>query len=285
MIENEKNKYIKKLLNKSVDEIGQLDNYRAIVNNGTPFFEENDLKTIEGIPKYFEPDELGRARGAMAIISRNTLSIRTEKHLRYPDPHGWNKLIEDSGIFQRCHAVAYRLSAKKNNKDNIFIGTDYLNRTIMGEVERDIEKDIRENEKQYIKILYRVTPLYKEKNQIPTGVLIEAKGLNTEYNKCIFCYNINKKVTFDYYDGTIITDNRMISKNKLVQNVKKLYEKSMQQRSKNGNINLVIDNKSKVYHTENCIIPNKINPKYIKEITTKEKIIKDEGYTKCKECF
>lgn len=35
----------------------------------------------------------------------------------------------------------------------------------------------------------------------------------------------------------------------------------------------------------NCIIPNDIDPKYIKGITTKEQIIKDKGYSKCKECF
>ena len=280
----EKNKYncIKNLLNKNID---KLDDYKSIVNNGEPFFEKEDYNTIEGVPIYFEPDEFGRASGAMAIISRNTLSIRTEKHLRYPDPNGWNKKIEDSGIFQRCHAIAYRLSAKKNNKNNIFIGTIDLNKTIMYDVEEDIEQHIRKNEQQYIRILYRVTPQYKGKNQIPTGVLIEAKGINTEYNVCVFCYNVESKVKFNYSDGTIIEDNRIIAKNKLYQSIKKSYEQNKQRKSENGNINLVIDNKSKIYHTENCTIPNKVDPKYIKEITTKEQIIKDKGYAKCKKCF
>lgn len=120
---------------------------------------------------YFEPDEYGRANGAMAIISRNTLSIRTEKYLKYPEPYGWKKEIEDSGIFQKCHAIAYRLSAKKNNKNNIFIGPIDLNKKIMYHIEEEIERYIRKNEKQYIRILYRVTPQYKDDNQI--GVKID----------------------------------------------------------------------------------------------------------------
>ncbi len=127
-----------------------------------------------------------------------------EKHLKYPDPHGWTEKINDSGIFQRCHCIAYRLSAKKNDKNNIFIGTDDLNKKIMNDIENDVEQYIKENSKKYIKILYRVTPIYKGKNQIPTGILIEAKSLNTEFTLCRFCYNIKKKVKFKYSDGSII---------------------------------------------------------------------------------
>lgn len=155
----------------------------------------------------------------------------------------------------------------------------------MYDVEEDIEQHIRKNEQQYIRILYRVTPQYKGKNQIPTGVLIEAKGIDTEYNVCVFCYNVESKVKFNYSDGTIIEDNRIIAKNKLYQGIKKSYVQSKQRKSENGNVNLVIDSQSKIYHTKNCIIPNDIDPKYIKDITTKEQIIKDKVYSKCKECF
>lgn len=177
------------------------------------------------------------------------------------------------------------MSAKKNNKNNIFIGTIDLNKT-MNDIEGEIERHIRKNEQQYMRILYRVTPQYKGKNQIPMGVLIEAKGLDTEYyNLCVFCYNVEDKVKFNYTDGTIIEDKRIIAKNKLFQNIKKSYVNNMQKKNENSNINLVIDDKSKIYHTEDCILPNNIDPKYIKEITTKEQIIKNKGYTKCKECF
>lgn len=279
---NSKEEQIKELVSKNIYKI---KDYAVQVNNGTPFFKKEDFDIIEGTPIYFEPDEYGRTSGAMAIISRNTLSIRTEKHLKYPDPNGWTKTISESGIFQRCHCIAYRLSAKKNDKKNIFIGTVDTNKTIMGNIEQDIENEIRRNEDKYIRMLYRVTPQYKGKNQIPTGVLLELKSLDTDYQLCEFCYNVQSKVKINYTDGTLIEDNRILGKNKLVKSLTKAYNESRQKRTNNGNMNLVIDDQNKVYHTENCTILNDVEPKYIKDITTKEQIIKDKGYSKCKKCF
>ena len=114
---------IDEFLNKNVN---KLEDFALVVNNNAPFFKKTDFEIVEGSPKYYEPDELNRTSGAIAIISKYTLSIMVEKHLKYPDPNGWTEKINNSGIFQRCHCIAYKLSAKKNNKNNIFIGTDDL---------------------------------------------------------------------------------------------------------------------------------------------------------------
>lgn len=269
------------IINEFIDkDISKLDNYAPVVNNDTPFFKNKDFEITEGIPKYFEPDELNRASGGIAIISKYTLSIMIEKHLKYPDPNGWTEKINSSGIFQRCHAIAYRLSAKKNDKNNIFIGTDDLNKTIMNGVEGKVEQYIKENEDKYIRILYRVTPIYKGKNQIPTGVLIEAKSFDTEFTLCRFCYNIKKKVKFKYSDGSITEDNRGIIKP--IQRVKTSIEEK--KRVKSRNANFVVNSQTKKYHIENCKMLNNVDPKYIKEITTKEKSLIDNGYSACKIC-
>ena len=39
------------------------------------------------------------------MISKYTLSIMVEKHLKYPDSNGWTETIRNSGIFQRCHCI------------------------------------------------------------------------------------------------------------------------------------------------------------------------------------
>lgn len=254
------------VINEFIDkDISKLDNYAPIVNNDKPFFQEKNFEITEGIPKYFEPDELNRASGGIAIISKYTLSIMVEKHLKYPDPNGWTEKINSSGIFQRCHAIAYRLSAKKNDKNNIFIGTEDLNKTIMNDVESEVEQYIKENKDNYIRILYRVIPIYKNKNQIPTGILIEAKSLDTEFTLCRFCYNIKKKVTFKYSDGSIIKDSRGIIKP--IKRVQASIEKKKQ--IKNKNIDFVLNSQTKKYHIGNCKMLNNVDPKYIKEITTK----------------
>ena len=271
---------IEQVINQDLNKIDELS---IIINNNKPFFEEKDYDIREGVPKYFEPDEYGRSSGAIAIISNNTLSIRTEKYLTYPDPNGWTKIIEKSGIFQRCHCIAYRLSAKFTDKDNIFIGTVNLNKKVMGDIERDIEKYIRENEIKEFKILYRVTPIYKAQNQIPTGVLLEAKGINCNLSKCIFCYNIEKDVEFDYIDGRIIDDKRSIV-SKGIEKLKRNYTKRRQ--SREGNIKFVINTRAKRYHLfdKKCSKLNNINPKYIKEIKTKESKLISQGFFPCKKC-
>lgn len=59
------------IINEFIDkDISKLDNYAPVVNNDTPFFKNKDFEITEGIPKYFEPDELNRASGGIAIISK-----------------------------------------------------------------------------------------------------------------------------------------------------------------------------------------------------------------------
>lgn len=176
--------------------------------------------------------------------------------------------------------IAYRLSAKKNHKNNIFIGTEDLDKKIMNDVEKEVEQYIIENKNKYIRIIYRATPIYKDKNQIPTGILIEAKSLDTEFSLCRFCYNIKKNVKFKYSNGSIIRGNRGIEKT--IQRVKTAVEEKKQE--KNRNINFEVNSQTKKYHIENCQILNNVDSKYIKEITTKEKNLIDNGYSACELC-
>lgn len=106
--------------------------------------------------------------------------------------------------------------------------------------------------------MYRVIPIYKGKNQIPTGILIEDQGSNTEFTLCRFCYNIKKKVKFKYCDGSIIKDNRGIIKP--IQKVKTSIEKKKQEKSKN--MDLVVNSQTKKYHMEHCKISNKLRKNY-----------------------
>lgn len=75
-------------------------------------------------------------------------------------------------MFERCHIIAYSLSAKLVDKKNIFIGTETLNKSIMAKIEKRIYNYIIEND---VRVLYKVTIKYKGVDQIPTGLLIEAR--------------------------------------------------------------------------------------------------------------
>ena len=106
--------------------------------------------------------------------------------------------------------------------------------------------------------MYRVIPIYKGKNQIPTGILIEDQGSNTEFTLCRFCYNIKKKVKFKYSDGSITMDNRGVIK--YLKKVKTSIEKKKQERTRNTNF--VVNSKTKKYHMEDCKISNKLRKNY-----------------------
>ena len=54
-------------------------------------------------------------------------------------------------------------------------------------------------------VLYRVTPIYKEKNLLASGVQIEAKsvednGEGIKFN--VYIYNVQDGVIIDYKDGS-----------------------------------------------------------------------------------
>ena len=160
---------VEELVNKKSNSIKELT---AVINNNKPLFTKQDYEIIEGEPQYFEPDEQGRATGAIALVSKNTIPLVIKKKLKYPDPYGWNENFENKNVFERCHIIAYSLSAKLADKKNIFIGTKTLNRSIMSKVEKRVKKYVEEND---VRIIYKVTVKYKENNQIPKGILIEAR--------------------------------------------------------------------------------------------------------------
>lgn len=122
--------------------------------------------------------------------------------------------------------------------------------------------------KKNSRILYRVTAKYKGKNQIPTGVLIEAQSEDGNFKLCKFCYNIQKNVLFDYSDGTIIKDNRNpISK--LVHKIRK-YNRKKVRKSKRQNENFIINRQNNTFHKVNeCDMLKNVESKYINEVTAK----------------
>lgn len=290
MNQKELQEMIDNLINKDIKTIKK---YSVEINEGIPFFSNDDYKIVEGVPKYFEPDKYGRSNGTIAIVSKDTMPFIINKNLKYLPPYGWNDIIHNDGFFEQCHIIAYSLSARFTNRKNVFIGTEHLNTSIMAHWENEIKKQIK---KKNDRILYRVTIKYKEKKQIPTGILIEAQSLNTDYSLCEFCYNIQPNVEFDYTDGKIIKDNR--NKDEI--------EKTKKRQDKNTNISefnienetkpkrtgewrdYIINRKTKIYHLrgekDNCYSIRNADPKYLIETTTKEKNLINLKLKSCKKC-
>lgn len=257
----------------------KIKKYTIVINDDKPLFNKKDFDTIEGKPQYFELDNNGRSNGAIAIISKNTLPLITKRKLKYPEPSNWNKAFENKKLFEKCHIIAYSLSAKLANPKNIFIGTVKLNKSYMKKVENEVKKHI--NDKS-VKILYRVTVKYKDTNKIPIGVLIEAQSIDDSYSVCRFCYNIQRGKNFRYSNGMIVGEQQIWSK--VVQTVaNKIARKNNR---KSGYINYTINTKTKIFHLydNDCKQLQNAEHKNIQETTATEKDLLAIGLKYCKNC-
>ena len=271
---------IENLIGKSVTNI---KNEIVAFNDGIPIFQKSDYEIIEGNPIYFELDKYGRSIGAIALLSKNTIPLVVKKKLIYPNPHGWNKNFEGKYLFERCHIISYSLSAKLADKRNLFIGTRDLNKSIMIKIENRVKNYIMQNN---VRVLYRVTVKYKGKNQIPTGILIEAKSLDDEFSVCEFCYNIQKGVKFKYSDGAVIEGKRILPKikqrvNKITGNNNKRIKDKITEKNKN----YIINRKTNEFHIDKeCEGLKKIELKYINETTAVKRDLLNANLIPCKQC-
>lgn len=177
------------------------------INNDVPYFEEKDMST-EDFEYYSNLDDLNRAGVAFANICKYTMPPQGTKResLSYK-PTGWVQYLygenNSKHLYERCHLIAWQLGNENNNKKNLITGTRDMN-SAMIEYENMIAswvKSKNKEEKDY-HVLYRVTPIYKDENQLATGVEIEAKSVEEEgicFNK--FIYNVQENFEIDYHTG------------------------------------------------------------------------------------
>ncbi len=132
---------------------------------------------------------------------------------------------------------------------------------------------------------------YREKDQIPIGVLIEAKSLNDDFSICKFCYNVEKNIKFDYKEGNIIYNHRYLKivNNKLAEikeNIKINKNKSTKKKTKvREKKNYVLNiNTKECHYSKQCEKLNNIEPKYIQGTRTTEQVILNNGFKFCKKC-
>lgn len=257
-----------------------------IINNDKPIsFKKEDYKVIEGEPIYTDTKKNGRSGSAIAIITPNTLAIYTSEHIKYKNPVNWTKTVDEAGFFQRSHIIGYRLSAKINEFNNIFIGTQYLNQNTMYDTEQLIYDDISNNKREYI---YKVTPVYKFKeDKVPFGILIEAKTIDKKEKKeiCRFCYNIQDGQKINYYDGSNKPIEKVLKEKNNVIEIEKKTRKVNQEKLKYKDYKINI--KTEMFHLLNssCNALDNVEAKYIQETTAFEEDIIQKGFKLCKKCI
>lgn len=177
------------------------------INNNVPFFEEGDLST-EPFEVYSELDALGRCGVAYANISRELMPTEERGTIGNIKPSGWNQAkyegVIDSKppyLYNRCHLIAYCLTAENANEKNLITGTRYMNVEGMLPFEEQVAKYLDQNDNH---VLYRVTPVFDGDNLVASGVLLEAYSVEDNGEGVCFCvyfYNVQPGIEIDYKTG------------------------------------------------------------------------------------
>ena len=214
--------YISKFLNKIFGEeeqpivsydIGEIPEYKdspyAVINNNKPNFDESDYN--REFEEYSELDSLGRCGVAYANITRKTMPQdgTQRESISSVYPSGWkNKeykgLIDGDYIYNRCHLIAWQLGAENDNNLNLITGTRYFNVQGMLPFENKVADYLHEKANKNNHVLYRVTPIYKDKNLVASGVQIEADSVEDNgegvcFN--VYVYNVQPGFIIDYATG------------------------------------------------------------------------------------
>ena len=287
----EQSEKLKKVLKDIIEDKNFENEFSAlIINNDKPFtISKEDYLVKEGYPEYTDSNKFGKSGIAKAIISKNTLAIYTSKYIKYPEPINWEKLKspkkilgndKEVNIFQKCHIIGYRLSARFSSPHNIFIGTDTLNHGAMFNIEEEIYNEVSTNNRMFI---YKVTPVYMFKNDIvPIGLIFEYETIDKgdKISHCKFCYNVEKGYKINYYDGSIKKiEETEIRDDTIIKEVKD-YPVALNKENKYQNYYINI--KDKKFHLvydekEKCEELKYVRRKYIQETTANyEEILQNE---------
>ena len=245
----------------------------AVLNNDIPLFTDNELNAaLDSFEDYGKLDEYGRCTQAVASLSKDTMPEKQEERGDISDIHpaGWRR---NQG-WERMHLIAWNLSAENANERNLVTGTHYCNYDGMRPLEIKVADYILDTGNH---VLYRVTPVYKGKDLIPSGILMEARSVEDDGRGIMFnvyVFNVTPGKNIDYVSG-VVTDSQTGEPEGSSEIVE---ERTVEPRE------YVINKKSMAFHYPSCEGAKEAS-KYNKEtVTATRQELIDKGYHPCSRC-
>lgn len=174
------------------------------INNNTPFFKSYEI--IPGAFEYYASlDELGRCDVCFASVSEDVMPTQKRESISSVIPTGWiNKKYDNiSGeyLYNRSHLIGFQLTGENANNRNLITGTRYMNVDGMLPIENMVDDYVESSDNR---VLYRVTPVFKDNNLVADGVIMEGYSLEDdgkELSFCVYCYNVQPGIYIDYKTG------------------------------------------------------------------------------------
>ena len=173
-------------------------NAYQVLNNNEPYFTKEEL-TTKSYEQYSELDSLGRVGVANAIVGTDLMPSEKREEIAQVRPSGWQS-NKTAHVYDRCHLIAFQLAGENANEKNLATGTRFMNLNMI--LFENQVADYVKKTKNHVR--YRVTPIFKDKDLVAQGVIMEAmsvedNGKGVKYN--VFLPNFQKGVTIDYKTG------------------------------------------------------------------------------------
>ncbi len=247
------------------------------VNGNKPYFTAKEKKNTKSFESYHKLDKLGRCGVAYANVCKDTMPTEERGAIGSVKPTGWhtvkyNGIVDGNYLYNRCHLIAYCLTAENANKKNLITGTRYLNIEGMLPYETKVANYVDRTGNH---VLYRVTPVFKGDNLLASGVLMEGysvedKGKGIKF--CVYAYNVQPDIKIDYKTG----DSKLISDKS-----KNTGNKSSDQETKQT---YIVNLNTKKFHKPNCRSVSSMSERNKKTYKGKRSSLINNGYSPCKIC-
>lgn len=245
------------------------------VNGNLPFFTEAEITDV-AYESYSALDQLGRCGAAIACCGKETMPAPGEDRgsISSITPTGWVQAkyicVSGQSLYNRCHLIAWQLSAENANVKNLISGTRYLNADGMIPFENMVADYIKETGNH---VMYRVTPIFEGSNLLASGVQIEAYSVEDGgegicFN--VYCYNVQPFIIIDYATGSSSFD-------------EDAFEASKPDPDEVGNY--VLNKNTKKIHYPYCNSVTQMSEKNREEYTGTLNDLKAQGYSTCGNCF
>lgn len=239
------------------------------INGNKPGFTSADMKR-EPFEQYGELDKLGRCTAAFACIDSSLMPTGKRESISSVKPTGWKSVrydfVEEHSLYNRSHLIGYQLTAENANKLNLVTGTRFMNAYGMTPFENMVADYIKETGNR---VLYRVTPVFKDDELVCRGVLMEArsvedKGAGISYN--VFVYNVQPYIDIDYSNGS----------SRISDEYYKL---------PGGDATYTVNKNSRKIHDPGCELASQIKKDNKEDVKCPIQALISQGYTTCKNCL
>lgn len=205
---------------------------------------------------------------------KNRRCVKKEKISDYYP--GESEFIRGKYLFNNCHLIAHQLLKDESKESEFIVGTRYMNEIGMSQFEMRVKKYLN-NKNRINHVLYRVTPIFNDGEQLVRGVQMEAFSVE-DYGKeiCfnVFVYNVQPGFAICYKYGSGEEDKEWCDK---------IFSQGIYTDEEKGTQDYIVNTYTNIFHNPscNCNKANQMKPQNKKVFKGPRQFLEDNG---CKPC-